>query len=195
MTLRAEIEALLVEFDHFAYRGAPLEVAVEKLQEILAKTAPRVLTTEDELNSEEAARALCLIPSDGTGIVGCYDRDDGENQWARVGRDYYFSSAAMIEESSTAAPSYTMVERGIAPEILAPAGRRVLTTLDELNSEEAFEALCIVPEGGPLRTPASSSNGVNYWQEPGVEGEYSSAELLAHFASIGAEPAFTLYEG
>jgi len=112
MTLRSEIEALLVEFDHFAYRGAPLEVAVEKLQEILAKTAPRVLTTEDEL-----------------------------------------------------------------------------------NSEEAFEALCIVPEGGPLRTPASSSNGVNYWQEPGVEGEYSSAELLAHFASIGAEPAFTLYEG
>jgi hypothetical protein len=41
MTLRAEIEALLEEFDHFAHRGAPLDVAVEKLQEILAKTAPR----------------------------------------------------------------------------------------------------------------------------------------------------------
>lgn len=112
MTLRAEIEALLVEFDHFAYQGAPLEVAVEKLQEILAKTAPRVLTTEDEL-----------------------------------------------------------------------------------NSEEAFDAFCVMPDGGPLRVAVSRSNGENSWWEPGYETEYTSAELLAHFASIGAEPAFTVIEG
>lgn len=109
MTLRTEIEALLVEFDHFAHRAAPLDVAVEKLRGILDKTAPRVLTT-----------------------------------------------------------------------------------VEELDSEEAFEALCIVPEGGPLRTASSRSNGVNYWHEPGYYTEYTSAELLAHFAGVGVEPAFTL---
>lgn len=75
------------------------------------------------------------------------------------------------------------------------ATRRVLTTEAELNSEEAFESLCIMPSGGPLRTAASRSDGVNFWQEPGYDGEYTSAELLAHFASIGVEPRFTLIEG
>jgi hypothetical protein len=112
MTLRTEIEALLVEFDNFSYRGAPRDVAVEKLREILARTTPRVLTT-----------------------------------------------------------------------------------VEDLNSEEAFEALCIMPSGGPLRVPVFRSNGENSWWEPGYETEYTSAELLAHFASIGAEPAFTLIEG
>lgn len=112
MTLRTEIEALLVEFDHFAYDGAPLDVAVEKLRDILAKTAPRVLTT-----------------------------------------------------------------------------------LEELDSEEAFMAFCIMPSGGPLRVAISRTDGVNTWQEPGYDDEYTSSELLAHFANIGDEPAFTLIEG
>lgn len=85
-----------------------------------------------------------------------------------------------------------------APAIAAQAlqaTRRVLTTEAELNSEEAFESLCIMPSGGPLRVAVSRSNGVNYWHEPGYYTEYTSAELLAHFASIGVEPRFTLIEG
>ncbi|HEX9226640.1 MAG TPA: hypothetical protein VF885_08270 [Arthrobacter sp.] len=81
-----------------------------------------------------------------------------------------------------------------APFLSVPAPR-VLTTEDELNSEEAFASLCIMPRGGPLRTAISRSNGVNTWQEPGWNGEQTSAELLAHFAAIGAEPHFTLIEG
>lgn len=110
--LRTELVAMLEEFEHFAYDGAPLSTATEKVREILDKTAPKVLTTEAEL-----------------------------------------------------------------------------------NSEEAFTALCIMPYGGPLRTASSRHGGVNYWQEPGSEDEYSTAELLAHFAKIGAEPAFTLIKG
>lgn len=75
------------------------------------------------------------------------------------------------------------------------ATRRVLTTEDELNSEEAFKSLCIMPWGGPLRTALSRADGVNSWQEPGWDGEITSAELLAHFAEIGVEPRFTLIEG
>ncbi len=112
MSLRSELEAMLEEFEHFAYDGAPLHAATEKIREILAKTAPKVMST-----------------------------------------------------------------------------------VEELDSDEAFEALCIVPYGGPLRSPSSRVDGVNYWQEPGSEAEYSSAELLAHFAKIGAGPAFTLIEG
>ena len=74
------------------------------------------------------------------------------------------------------------------------ATRRVLTTEDELNSEEAFKSLCIMPWGGPLRTAISRSEGVNSWQEPGWNGEQTTNELLAHFASIGVEPRFTLIE-
>lgn len=75
------------------------------------------------------------------------------------------------------------------------ATRRILTTEAQLNSEEAFMSLCIMPWGGPLRTALSRSDGVNSWQEPGWDGEMTSAELLAHFASIGIEPRFTLIEG
>lgn len=194
MSLRSEIEELLVEFEHFAYRGAPLDVAVEKLREILAKTAPRVLTTVEELDSEEAAKALCLIPASGPGILGFYGRRDGQNEWTGMGTDNYFTSAELLADCANNGdePAFTLAERlGDAPK----AAPRVLTTEAELNSPEVFDALCIVPEGGPLRVAVSSSNGVTYWQEPGFEGEYSSAELLAHFASIGAEPRFTVIEG
>lgn len=195
MTLRTEIEALLVEFDHFAYRGAPLDVAVDKLQEILARTAPRVLTTVEDLDSEEAAKALCLIPNDGSGILGFYGRTaDGQNEWAGVGSDNFFTSSELIADCANMGdePAFTMVAR--EPENMISAGPKVLTTENELNSEEAFSALCIMPYGGPLRTASSRTDGVNFWQEPGYAPEYSSAELLAHFASIGAEPAFTLIE-
>lgn len=77
ISLRTEIEALIVEFDHHVYRGAPLDVAMEKLREILAKTKPKVLTTLEELDSEKAKKALCLIAADGQ-VVGFYDRDEGE---------------------------------------------------------------------------------------------------------------------
>lgn len=194
MSLRTEIEALLEEFEHFAYRGAPLEVAVEKLQEILAKTAPRVLATVEELDSEEASKALCLIPASGSGILGFYDRRDGQNEWAGIGSDHFFTSSELLADCANNGdePAFTMVAR--EPENLVSAGPKVLTTEDELNSEEAFMALCIMPYGGPLRTASSRTDGVNFWQEPGYEAEYSTAELLAHFASIGAEPAFTLIE-
>jgi hypothetical protein len=81
-----------------------------------------------------------------------------------------------------------------APFLEAPAPR-VLTTEEELDSEEVFYAFCIMPSGGPLRVATSRRNGVNTWQEPGWDGELTSAELLAHFASIGAEPRFTVIEG
>jgi hypothetical protein len=274
MTLRSEIEALLVEFDHFAYRGAPLDVAVEKLQEILDKTAPRVLTTVEELDSEEASKArclipnegrdvfvlcdrtgagknlwvgaggehtytsaelieelsmggepsftpvhdmdgsavaapkvlttveeldseeaseaLCLIPASGSGILGFYGRRDGQNEWTCMGSDNYFTSAELLADCANLGDEarFTLIERPDAP----PAKPRVLTTLDELNSEEAFETLCIVPSGGLPRTAASRNNGINYWQKPGDSNEYSSAELLASFTETGMKPAFTMVD-
>ena len=192
MTLRTEIEALLDEFDHFAYRCAPLDVAVEKLQEILARTAPRVLTTVEELDSEEAAKALCLIPNDGSGIIGLYHRTNGTNEWAGIGRDNFYSSAELLADLVLRGiePAFTVIEGsdGSCATAVAP---RVLTTLEELDSEEAFETLCIVPSGGLPRTPASRTNGINYWHKPGDCTEYSSADLLASFTETGVEPAFT----
>lgn len=113
MTLRTEIEALLVEFDHFAYRGAPLDVAVEKLQEILARTAPRVLTTVEELNSEETAKALCLVPDDGSGIVGFYGRRDGQNEWSGMGSDDFYTSAELLAHFANLGdtPAFTLIEK------------------------------------------------------------------------------------
>lgn len=100
----------------------------------------------------------------------------------------------MIEESfGGTSPGFMVVEQH--PENLVQVGPKVLTTVGGARLRGSFESICIVPSGGPLRTPSSSSNGVNYWQEPSVETEYSSAELLAHFAKIGAEPRFTVIEG
>ncbi|WP_427019344.1 hypothetical protein ACQCSX_22570 (plasmid) [Pseudarthrobacter sp. P1] len=58
-------------------------------------------------------------------------------------------------------------------DILAWPGPRVLTTWEELNSEEAFEALCIMPYGGPLRVAVSRSNAVNDWHEPGIRPAFA----------------------
>lgn len=80
-------------------------------------------------------------------------------------------------------------------EILDRNTPRVLTTEEELNSEEAFDALCIACEGGPVRVAIGRSDGVNSWMEPGSQEEYTSAELLAHFANIFLEPRFTLITG
>lgn len=112
MSLRSELTAMLEEFEHSAYNGAPLHTATDKIREILAATAPKVLTTEDEL-----------------------------------------------------------------------------------NSEEAYNALCISCEGGPVRVAAGRRDGINSWMEPGSQEEYTSAELLAHFANIFVEPRFTLITG
>lgn len=193
MSLRSELVAMLEELEHFAYDGAPLYTAIEKVREILAKTEPKVLTTVDELNSEEARRALCLVSTDGEELVSYYDRINGQTHWARFGSDYFFSSAELLDHGKRPAPGFVMVEA--VPENLVPVGPKVLTTLEDLNSEEAFTALCIMPYGGPLRAPSGRIDGVNYWQEPEHEGEYSSGELLAHFMKIGAEPAFTLIKG
>lgn len=196
MSLRSELEAMLEEFEHFAYDGAPLSTAVEKVREILAKTEPKILTTVEELDSEDASKSLCLVPQDGSRILGFYGRTpDGQNEWTRMGTDEFFTSSELLADFANLGDEarFTMVER--QPETLVPAGPKVLTTLEELNSEEAFTALCIMPDGGPLRTASSRHDGVNFWQEPGYEGEYSSGELLAHFAKIGAEPAFTLIAG
>jgi hypothetical protein len=196
VSLRSELVAMLEEFEHFAYDGAPLYTATEKVREILAKTEPKVLTTVEELDSEEASKALCLVPEDGSRILGFYDRrSDGQNEWTAMGSDQFFTSSELLADFANLGdePRFTMVTR--EPENLVPVGPKVLTTEEELNSEEAFLALCIMPYGGPLRTASSRTDGMNYWQEPGYEGEYSTAELLSHFAKIGAEPAFTLIKG
>lgn len=101
------------------------------------------------------------------------------------------------EEWVTEHGSFALIAGAIAAAapFLKPPAPRVLTTEEELNSEEAFLSLCIMPWGGPLRTAASRSDGVNSWQEPGWDGEMTSAELLIHFASIRIEPRFTLIEG
>lgn len=187
---------MLEEFEHFAYDGAPLYTATEKVREILANTTPKVLTTVEELDSEEASKALCLVTEDGSGVYGFYSRSkDGHNEWTAMGTNHFFTSAELLADFANMGDEarFTMVAR--EPKNLVPSGPKVLTTLEELNSEEAFTALCIMPYGGPLRTASSRTNGVNFWQEPGYEGEYNSAELLAHFAKIGAEPAFTLIKG
>lgn len=116
MTLRTEIEDLLVEFDHFAYRGAPLDVAVEKLHEILDKTAPRVLTTVEELDSEDAAKALCLIPNDGSGMVALYGRDAGQNEWSGIGSDSFYTSAELLAYFANLGvePRFTLIENPAA---------------------------------------------------------------------------------
>lgn len=113
MTLRTEIEALLVEFDHFAYRGAPLDVAVEKLREILDKTAPRVLTTVEELDSEETSKALCLVPADGSGIISFYGRDAGQNEWSGIGGDAFYTSAELLAVFANLGdtPAFTLIEK------------------------------------------------------------------------------------
>jgi hypothetical protein len=196
MSLRSELVAMLEEFEHFAYDGAPLSTATEKVREILDKTAPKVLTSVEELDSEEASKALCLVTEDGSAAYGFYSRTrDGQNEWTAMGADQFFTSAELLADFANMGDEarFTMVVR--EPENLVPEGPRVLTTLEELNSEEAFTALCIMPHGGPLRTASSRHDGVNFWQEPGYEGEYSSAELLVHFMKIGAEPAFTLIKG
>lgn len=195
MSLRSELVAMLEEFEHFAYDGAPLSTATEKVREILAATEPKVLTTVEELDALEPSRALCLVAEDGPRIFGFYSRVDGQNEWTGMCTDNYFTSAELLADFANMGDEarFRVVER--EPESLVPAGPKVLTTLEELNSEEAFTALCIMPHGGPLRTASSRHDGVNFWQEPGYEGEYSSAELLVHFMKIGAEPAFTLIKG
>lgn len=196
MSLRTELVAMLEEFEHFAYDGAPLYTAVEKVREILDKTAPKVLTTVEELDSEEASKALCLVTEDGSAAYGFYSRtQDGQNEWTAMGTDHFFTSAELLADFANMGDEARFMLIAREPENLVPAGPKVLTTLEELNSEEAFTALCIMPDGGPLRTASSRHDGVNFWQEPGYEGEYSSAELLVHFMKIGAEPAFTLIKG
>lgn len=194
MTLRTEIEALLVEFDHFAYRGAPLDVAVEKLRETLDKTAPRVLTTVEELDSEVARKALCLISPDGTGIVTPYDRCNGKNTWTGPGSDYFFSSEELLADVIDGYKPNFIVVNG--PDIEAPSkpAPRVLTTVEELDSEEASRALCIVPSDGLPFSPYSRVNGGNLWAEFGTGFVPTSARLLADYAERGIEPAFTLIE-
>lgn len=193
--LRSELVAMLEEFEHFAYDGAPLYTATEKVREILDQTAPKVLTTVEELDSQEVSKALCLVTEDGSAVYGFYSRRDGQNEWTGMGSDEFFTSSELLADFANKGDEARFVLMAREPENLVPAGPKVLTTEDELNSEEAFSALCIMPYGGPLRTPSARTYGVNYWQEPGVEGEYSTAELLAHFANIGAEPAFTLIKG
>lgn len=112
MSLRTELEAMLEEFEHFAYDGAPLDVAVDKVREILDKTKPRVLTTVEELDSEEASKALCLVSEDG-GILGFYNRRDGQNEWAGIGSDHFFTSSELIADCANNGdePAFTPVER------------------------------------------------------------------------------------
>lgn len=154
--------------------------------------APRTLTTLDELNSEGVFNALCIVPSGRRLPRTPSSRTNGITYWQKPGDCREYSSDELLASATEAGdePAFTMV--GCT---FPPVGRRVLVTEEELNSAEAFHALCIVPYGGPLRVAMRRNNGVNYWREPGWDGEQSSADLLAHFASIGAEPSFTVIEG
>jgi hypothetical protein len=114
MSLRSELEAMLEEFEHFAYEGAPLDVAADKVREILDRTKPKVLTTVEELDSEETSKALCLVPADRSGILGFYRRrDDGQNEWTGMGTDNYFTSAELLADCANMGdePSFTLVEK------------------------------------------------------------------------------------
>lgn len=168
-----------------------LDVAVEKLREILDRTVPRTLSTVEELNSEEAHKVLCLLSPDGSRIVTPYTRCDGENTWTPAGTDHFFSSEELLADIIDGhKPGFVVIDGPDLPDTTTQ--QRVLTTVEELDSEDAFEALCIVPTCGPLRVAVSRSHGVSTWAAPGSEVEYTSAELLAHFANMGDEPAFTL---
>lgn len=196
MTLRTEIEALLEEFEHFAYEGAPLDVAVDKLQEILAKTAPRVLTTVEELDSEEAAKALCLIPNDGSRFLSLYWRRDGKNDWVGPASDHFHSSAEVLADFALMGvdPEFVVVN---SPDDVTTAAPRILTTAEELDSEEASKALCLVPNYdlfGIVVPYGRTGNGSNMWVRPGNELFYTTSELIGELAVFGAEPAFTLVE-
>lgn len=65
-------------------------------------------------------------------------------------------------------------------------------TVEELNSEELFEADGVLPKGGPIRVPISRHGNVNYWLEPGSEAEYSSAEFFEAVQKVHPVPEFVV---
>lgn len=107
MSLRREIETYAAELDGRVW--PPSNKVADRLRSILAASAPRVLTTLEELDSQEAARALCLVPADGSGIVALYQRENGVNTWAGIGSEYFCSSAQLLEDFAGTEPRFTVV--------------------------------------------------------------------------------------
>lgn len=110
MTLRTELEAMLEEFEHLAYDGAPIGEALDKVREILDGTKPKVLTTAQELDSEEASKALGVAPVAGGGIFQFYSRRDGHNEWAGMDSSF-FTSAELLAYFANLGdePAFTLI--------------------------------------------------------------------------------------
>lgn len=89
----------------------PTAKATENLQDIANKTVPRVFTTVEDLNSEEAAKVKCLVPSEGPDVFVLYHRTgNGKNQWVSTGGEHIYASEDLMEEySMEGEPSFTPV--------------------------------------------------------------------------------------
>lgn len=132
MTLREQIEQIVAEFDEDLFlAGAPISTAVDMLRNALAKEAPRVLTTVEELDSEEAAKVLGLMTPDNTEMFVYWDRADGRNTWVRPGVAGACSSEDLLADTDDSYPGgFTVVPRPDAPgeSALAPAPLPALVT-------------------------------------------------------------------
>ncbi|HEX9089537.1 MAG TPA: hypothetical protein VF867_18750, partial [Arthrobacter sp.] len=63
-------------------------------------------------DSEEASKALCLVPAGGSGILGFYGRRDGQNEWTGMGTDNYFTSSELLANCANLGdePRFTLIE-------------------------------------------------------------------------------------
>lgn len=117
MTLRQDIEQIVAELDENpSLKAAPIAAVGTMLRRALAKDTPAVLTTLEDLDSEEAAKALGLLTPDNTGMVVHWDRVNGKNIWARPGVGRVYTSAELLEDTDeTYAGGFVVVPRPPAP--------------------------------------------------------------------------------
>jgi hypothetical protein len=132
MTLRQRIEKIVTELDEdFFLAGAPISTVASMLRAALAQDAPRVFTTVEELDSEEAAKVLGLMAPDNTGLVVHWYRVRDRNMWVRPGVAGVCSSDDLLADTDDSYPGgFTVVPRPDAPgeSALAPAPLPALVT-------------------------------------------------------------------
>lgn len=69
------------------------------------------------------------------------------------------------------------------------AAPRVVSTVAELDALELGSV--ILDRGGMSRQNSFSTDGRNFWEEPGNgESDISSSDLIAHVIKCGVEPVF-----
>lgn len=154
MTLRQDIEQIVAELDENPALGA---TAGSMLRFALAKDAPPVFTTVEELESEEAAKVLGLIAPDNTGLVVHWDRVNDKNIWVRPGVGGVCTSAELLENTDETYPGgFLIVPRPPAP-----------------NDP--------VPERAPLPALVTPCHGTPLWvstRSEGCFGGYESTEVV-----------------